>query len=53
MSKKSTKPSAGRPADTSMPEKTASWPGTPGPKQPKDRSGGTPKLQIHPKSEGI
>jgi len=38
---------------TAMPMKTASWPGVPGKTQPKDRSGGVKKANVHVKSEGL
>ena len=34
-------------------EKTAAWPGLPGPIQPRDRSAGVKKLKIHPMSKGL
>lgn len=40
-------------ATSSMTEKTAGWGGLPGSSQPKDRSGGVKRLQIHPKTEGL
>jgi hypothetical protein len=36
-----------------MPEKTASWGGLPGKAQPQDRSGGTKRLKVYAKSEGL
>lgn len=36
-----------------MPMRTANWPGVPGKKQPRDRSGGVSKCECYPKSEGI
>ncbi len=34
-------------------EKTANWPGLPGPTQPRDRSAGVKKLKVHPMSKGL
>ena len=34
-------------------EKTVAWPGLPGKTQPRNRSGGSPKVKIHPVSQGI
>jgi hypothetical protein len=48
----SNKDSRGGSSPSSMPEKTASWPGLPGKTGP-DRSGGVKKLKVHPKSEGM
>ena len=36
----------------SVTEKTASWPGLPGKAGP-NRSAGTPKAKVYPKSEGL
>lgn len=36
-----------------MPVKDVNWPGLPGKKQPKDRTGGIKKLRIYPTSEGL
>ncbi len=45
---------AGKPSATSSaPEKTASWGSLPGSSQPKDRSAGIKRLQVHPKTEGL
>ena len=43
------KPSANAP---SVNERTANWPGLPGPPGP-DRSAGVKKLKIHPMSKGL
>lgn len=53
-------PGAKRPSDVAgvepsfdMPERTASYGGAGGKTQPRNRSGGDPKVKIHPQSEGI
>lgn len=43
---------AGAPA-AKVNEKTANWPGLPGPAQPRDRSAGVKKLKTHPVSKGL
>lgn len=50
---KSTRPKAGAKKGAAMPERTAAWPGLPGKKQPRDRSGGVKKVTTHAKSEGV
>lgn len=42
MAEQKKKPAA---PSSSMPEKTANWPALPGPKQPKDRGAGVPKIK--------
>jgi hypothetical protein len=39
--------------DTNMNERTANWPGPPGPTQPRDRSGGVKRVKQSAKSEGL
>lgn len=36
-----------------MPEKCPNYPGLPGKSQPRNRSSGTPKAKVYPKSEGL
>lgn len=40
-------------SDIGFNESTANWGGLPGKTQPKDRSGGTPKVKIYPQSKGL
>lgn len=47
------KPSMGKKKEAPMPEKTASWPGVPGPTQPRDRSAGVKKVKQWPHHEGV
>lgn len=52
MSGKGVMPKAAGPTVTDLPLKTAAWGGLPGKSGP-NRSGGTSKLKIYAKSEGI
>ena len=42
-----------RAAEPAVNERTAAWPGLPGPTQPRDRSAGVKKLKIHAMSKGL